>query len=81
MSSMRLAQIREAAPGTVLKDGEVRGLQLRAFANSKAFYFYYRTRSGTQRMPKLGNLPTVTLDQARREAVKGIASTILNQSS
>ena len=61
-------QIKAAQPGDTLKDDIVRGLQLRAFAQSKTFYLYYRTKSGVQRKPKLGEYGQLTLTQARAVA-------------
>lgn len=60
--------IRAATPGAVLKDGVVKGLQLRCFECSKSFYLYYRTKAGAQRKPKLGDWGQITLTQARKVA-------------
>jgi integrase len=60
-----VAAIKAATAGEVLRDAVVPGLQLRAFPTGKSFYFYYRTRGGTQRKPKVGDWPTLTIDQAR----------------
>lgn len=48
-----------------LKDDKIRGLSLRVFPNRKSFYLFYRTASGVQRRPKLGDFPTLTVSQAR----------------
>ena len=58
-------EIKTALPGSTLKDDKVPGLQLRAFAESRSFYLYYRTRGGRQRKPKIGDWPTLTLPKAR----------------
>lgn len=52
----------------MLRDAAVPGLQLRVFAKRKAWYLYYRTQSGTQRKPKLGEWPAITIEQARKKA-------------
>lgn len=62
---MNTADIEAAEPGDVLRDDKVRGLQLRAFGQSKAFYLYYRTRNGRVRKPKVGTWPDLTLPKAR----------------
>lgn len=57
-STVRITQkaIKEASPGDVPKNTDVRGLQVRVFDGSAAFYLYYRTRSGAQRKPKLADV-------------------------
>lgn len=62
---MNSTDISAAQPGQVLHDDKVKGLQLRAFPNRKSFYLYYRTRGGVERRPKIGDLGTFTLVQAR----------------
>lgn len=75
---MRITAIRAAEPGTTLWDDRVTGLHLRARASgAKAFYLYYRTKSGQQRRPKLGGWPSITLDQAREIASKMLAEVAL----
>jgi integrase len=71
--TITIAAIKAAKSGDVLKDSTVPGLQLRVFPKGRAWYFYYRTRSGIQRKPKIGDWPTVTLDQARRIAKDWLA--------
>lgn len=73
------AAIKAAQPGDVLKDTVVQGLQLRAFAQSKAFYLYFRTANGTQRKPKLGTLGQITLAQAREAARKMLGEVAMGQ--
>lgn len=70
---LTLSNIKKAAPGDVLKDEgsaeSVPGLQLRVFEKGAAFYLYYRTSTGQQRKPKLGDLSSAfTIDHARRMA-------------
>lgn len=59
---------RELEPGGVLRDHEVKGLQLRAWASGKSWTFYYRNRAGERRQPKLGDYPAISLDAARKLA-------------
>lgn len=70
---MHIASIKAALPGAVLNDDQVRGLHLRAFPTSKAFYLFYRTKGGTQRRPRIGSWPTMTLTQARELAREMLA--------
>lgn len=60
--------IRTCQPGDVLKDATIKGLSLRAFPQSKTFYLYYRTKTGVQRRPKIGEWGPITLTQARKVA-------------
>lgn len=60
--------IKVAQPGDVLKDKDIKGLHLRCFDESKGFYLYYRTKSGVQRRPKIGDVGSITLAQARKIA-------------
>ncbi len=60
--------IKAAAPGDVLRDATIRGLQLRCFAGRKSFYLYFRTKAGVERKPKLGDYGSITLAQAREAA-------------
>lgn len=54
-------------PGDQLYDDQVKGLICRANQTNKSFLLVYRFH-GRQRKPKIGNWPTITLDQARRVA-------------
>lgn len=64
--------IDQLLPGQTLYDRDsknaVTGLHVRAFPGKKPFYLYYRTVSGTQRRPKIGEYPTLTIEQAREVA-------------
>lgn len=73
------ANIKAAQPGDVLKDTVVQGLQLRAFAQSKGYYLYFRTANGTQRKPKLGSPGQITLTQAREAARKMLGAVALGE--
>lgn len=52
------------APGTI-KDHIVRGLELRAKARGKYWFYYYRAPGGEQRRPKIGAYPAISVDAAR----------------
>lgn len=65
--------IKAAQPGDVLRDPAIKGLHLRCFPASKAFYLYYRTKTGQERKPKLGEYGAITLTQARRVAREMLA--------
>ena len=65
---MNLEQIRTARPGDVIRDDKVKGLHLRCFEKGKYFYLYFRTKTGIERKPKLGDFPNITLEQARKIA-------------
>lgn len=67
---MNLTQIKAATEGDLLKDDEVRGLELRVRGGRKAFFLYYRTKAGQRRRPKVGDFPAFTVQQAR-EVAKG----------
>lgn len=66
-------EIRAAKVGAVLWDDQVRGLHLRVFPTSKAFYLRYRTKAGQQRRPKLGPYPVLSLQAARNLARERLA--------
>lgn len=71
--ALSIAQIKSASPGGVLRDASVPGLQLRCFPKRRSFYLYFRTRTGIQRKPKIGDWPTITLEQARAIARNWLA--------
>jgi len=57
-------------------DDQVKGLHLRTRdTGHQAYYFFYRTKSGIQRRPKIGNYPEITVQEARKRA-KGIADLV-----
>lgn len=60
--------IKQAKPGDTLRDDQVKGLLLRAFAGRKSFYLYFRTKLGQERKPKIGDYPTISLAKARELA-------------
>jgi integrase len=60
--------IREMAPGATVHDDKVKGLHVRATGKSRTFYFWFRTRTGIQRRPKVGTWPDMTIDEARKIA-------------
>lgn len=71
--------IQTIQPGEVLRDKLVRGLQLRAFTNSKSFYLSYTSKAGVQRKPKLGELGQITTPQARQIAQDMLAQVAMGQ--
>ncbi|MBP1627381.1 MAG: phage integrase family protein [Holophagaceae bacterium] len=62
--------IKSMAVGEVLWDESIKGLHCRCFEGRKSFYLYYRTKTGRQRKPKLGDQGSITLTQARDAAKK-----------
>lgn len=60
--------IKTVQPGDILRDDSLPGLHLRAFDNRKSFYLYFRTKTGQERRPKLGDHGVITLTQARKIA-------------
>lgn len=61
--------VEAAAPGAILWDDEVRGLHLKVTkAGHRSFLFYYRTKSGQQRRPAVGDFPSMTVENAREVA-------------
>lgn len=66
MTKLSAAAARELSPGGILRDHEVKGLQLKARASSKSWHFYYRSPvDGAERRPKIGDFPALTLEAAR----------------
>lgn len=49
-------------------DDKVKGLHTRERGGKKAYYLYYRTRSGKQRHPKIGDCSAISLPEARKIA-------------
>lgn len=75
---MKTRDCETAVPGTKVWDKgaakSVKGLYLRvSLKGVRRWYCYYRTRQGQQRNPKLGEYPTLSLDQARTAASKILA--------
>ena len=68
MTKLTPAAARDLQPGGILWDDQVKGLHLRAWAESKTFALRYRARSGINRRLKVGSYPTLTVDAARRVA-------------
>lgn len=52
-------------PGETWRDDQVKGLMLRHRGATKSWHVYYRTKSGQERRPKIGEFPTLQLKQAR----------------
>ncbi len=59
------AGIRAMKDGERLFDTEVTGLHVRNRKTGPRFYLYYRTQSGTQRCPVLGQFPVLNCRKAR----------------
>jgi integrase len=58
-----------APNGATLWDDQVAGLHLRVgLGGSRRWFLFYRTKSGRQRRPKIGDYPEVLLQEARRRA-------------
>lgn len=74
---MNIAEIKSAPAGSLIRDDEVRGLELRVQASRRTFYLYYRTRAGRRRRPKLGDFPTLSLIKARAMARELLAQVAL----
>lgn len=63
---MTTADIQNLENGKTLWDDQVKGLHLRVSnTGRKGFFFFYRTKSGKQRRPKVGEFPTISLVKAR----------------
>lgn len=59
---------RSAQPGEILRDEIVRGLELHAKPSGKSWFFYYRSKRGERRRPKLGEFPALGIEEARAAA-------------
>ena len=79
MTDLTEATIKTAKPGDVLNDATIKGLHLKARGRVKSFHVFYRTRSGQQRRPKLGEHGTITLAQARKLAREMLAEVALGR--
>lgn len=54
-----------AKPGTILRDKTIPGLHAKITTNGRRFFLYFRTKDGTERRPKIGEHPLMTVAQAR----------------
>lgn len=79
MTKLTFDAIRKAQPGSVLRDGTVAGLHLRVTSTGKIYYFWYRTKAGVERRPKIGNFPAVSLESARTIAAEWAIKVSLGQ--
>jgi integrase len=71
LSKPLIAAINPTDQDVVVWDSSLQGFGLRAKASgAKTFVIQYRNRSGRSRRLSLGNLGKVTIDQARKEAVR-----------
>lgn len=62
--------IEALKPGQSLKDDRVPGLSIRAHATGRSWMFYYRTKTGIERRPKIGSYPLIKISAARDLARK-----------
>ncbi len=62
-------------PGCTARDESVVGLHVKALANRKSFYLYFRTKAGVERRPKLGEYGIITIAQAR-ELARGMLAEV-----
>lgn len=68
-SRLTTARAASVPPGKIAWDSEVPGLGLRATpAGTKSFIFQFRSRVGKQGKLTLGHYPSMTIDQARKQA-------------
>ena len=67
---VKLSDIKTIQPGQTLKDDVVPGLQLRCRTSVTSWHVYYRNARGQERRPKIGEYPTIGLEQARQVAKK-----------
>lgn len=67
-------------PGETSYDEKVTGLHLRALQSKKrSWYVYYRTKTGQERRPKIGEYPLVSLPEARRRAANILARVAIGE--
>jgi integrase len=62
-------------PGKIIRDESVVGLHVKAQADRKSFYLYFRTKAGVERRPKLGEWGILTIAQAR-EIARGMLAEV-----
>ncbi len=67
MTALTNTAIEAMKKGDELKDDRVPGLSVR-FKGGRSFMLYYRTKTGTQRRPKIGTYPLVSIAKAREIA-------------
>lgn len=67
--------IKALEPNSTVWDTEVKGLHVRATATGKSFYLFYRTQSGIQRRPKLGDTDILAI-AAARDIARGHLATV-----
>lgn len=69
---LNASNLKKLISGQTLWDkgsvGAVVGLHARALATKTVFYFYYRSKKGTQRKPKIGDCSLLSISQAREIA-------------
>ena len=65
MTDLTASTLTSAPVGAVLRDKTVPGLHARITTTGRKFYLYFRTKDGTERRPKIGEHPLMTVAQAR----------------
>lgn len=68
MTTLTASTIDAMLPGDSLKDDRVPGLEVRCHSSGRSFLFYYRTKTGIARRPKIGNYPALSIADARKIA-------------
>jgi len=80
LSKTLISAINPTGQDVVIWDSSLPGFGLRAKSSGvKTFVIQYRNRSGRSRRLSIGNLGKVTLDQARKEAVRLMGLIATNQ--
>lgn len=64
---------RAIRPGETIKCHVVAGLELRGRPTVTSWHLYYRAADGTQRRPKLGTFPALSIEAARNAAREWLA--------
>jgi len=81
-ATLPLVEMGEAgrAPDVIVWDSEVPGFGVKVTPSGKRIYFvYYRTSSGQQRRPKVGDHGPLTVDQARQIARQWLAKSAVGE--
>ena len=65
----RIEAIEPSSKTQVFNDSKITGLHLRVYSSGKkVFYLYFRTQSGEQRRPKIGDATSISVETARNQA-------------
>ena len=61
----RIEAIEPSSKTQVFNDSKITGLHLRVYSSGKkVFYLYFRTQSGEQRRPKIGDATSISVEAA-----------------